>query len=281
MLEQELLATLFSLAAAIAWGSGDFSGGLAVKRHNAYSVLLTSQAISLLPLIALILWFEPFLPSQQDVLLGMLTGIFVMLALMHFYIGLAKGRMSVVAPVAAIIACVIPVMLGMWTQGLPSPLQLGGFALALLAVWLLSNPDSKLKASAMELRYALISGLCFAGVFICLHSVSGETRLWPVFTARATSMVTVGIYTFTRGYWVMPSRPLLPLIALAGLFDVLGSYCFVMASHAGRLDMVTLFASLYPAVTVLLAWLIIKEQLEKKQWAGVLTSFIAIGLLVL
>lgn len=276
MLESGFLTALFALGAAAAWGSGDFSGGLAVKRHNVYSVLLAAQLISAVPLLVLVLSFESVVPRIDDLLLGALGGVCGMIGLLNLYLGLAKGRMTIVAPLTAIVASVIPVVVGLLSDGMPTNVQAMGFVIALVAVWFLSSDGRRLEATPVELRFALLSGIGFAAFFVSLDQVSGETTLWPIWAARVASLIALSFFTVIYGKWRAPARSLLPIIALAGLFDVAGNYFFVMAAQAGRLDIATIISSLYPAITVMLAWLIFKERLKLQQGFGVAAALIAI-----
>lgn len=262
------------------WGTGDFSGGLAARKHNVHSVLFTAQLISLIPLILLTISLENTIPNNRDLLPGAIAGLFGVIGLLNLYSGLASGRMSIVTPLAAMVACTLPVLVSLFTEGMPSLMQAGGFAVALLAVWLLASDGKRVTASRTELRFALLSGTGFAGVFICLNATSGETALWPVLAARITSITALGLYVLSQKRWHTPPFRILPLIAATGLLDTAGNYFFVMAGRHGRLDVITSVASLYPAVTVLLAWLLLKERLNLLQTLGIVFALTAIALIV-
>ncbi|SEB14167.1 Uncharacterized membrane protein [Thiothrix caldifontis] len=274
-----ILAILWAIGSTFTWGTGDFTGGLAARKHNVYSVLLTAQLISLLPLILLTVSLETAVLNSSDLLLGCIAGLFGVIGLLNLYSGLASGRMSIVTPLAAMVACTIPVLVSVFTEGIPSLMQTGGFALALLAVWLLSSDGKHITASTTELRFALLSGLGFAGVFICLNATSGETALWPVLASRITSVTALSLYVVSQKRWHTPPLRFIPLIAVTGLLDTAGNYFFVMAGQHGRLDVITSVASLYPAVTVLWAWLLLKERLNLLQTLGIILALTAITLI--
>lgn len=275
-----LLTALYALGATLAWGSGDFSGGLVSRHHNVYSVLLTAQLISVIPLLLLAVSFEQVIPRNEDLLLGGLGGFCGIIGLRNLYLGLAKGRMSIVAPLSAIISSVIPVLLGILADGLPGSLQFSGFALALVAVGLLSTNGQGFDVRLLELRFAAMSGVGFAFFFVFLDRVSGETILWPVLAARISSLIALSLYTVSCRQWQRPAWSLLPLITLAGLLDTAGNYCFAMAAQSGRLDIATIISCLYPGITVILARAILKERLQRKQWFGIWAAFIAIVMIV-
>ena len=275
----DLLTAIFALGATLAWGCGDFSGGLASRRHDVHSVVIAAQLISLAPLLILVVSFEFVMPQAADLLFASLGGVFGIFGLLNLYQGLSVGRMSVVAPLAAIIASAIPVLVGILADGLPTAIQLAGFTLALVAVWLLSGDGKRLDATAGELRFAIMGGIGFAGFYVSLDQVSGETILWPVLAARVASIVALSVYTLSRRHWLAPPRSLLPLIVLTGLLDTAGNYFFTMATHAGRLDIATVVSSLYPGITVMLALLVLRERLKLNQWFGVLAALVAIAMI--
>lgn len=281
MFETSVLSTIFALGAAFSWGSGDFCGGLAARRHNVYSVLVVAQLFSILPLLLLVLLFEWTIPRGSDLLFGAFGGVLGVIGLLSLYSGLAQGRMGIVAPLAAIVASIIPVCIGILTDGVPTQGQVIGFGIALLAIWFLSSDGSRLEATPTELRFAIIAGISFASFYIAMDNVSGETVLWPVFAARLAAVTILGLYVFSRSEWHAPRRSLLPLIALTGLLDTAGNYFFTLSTQAGRLDISTVVASLYPAITVLFAWLVLKEQLKIKQRLGVLAALFAIAMIAL
>jgi len=276
-----MLTILFGLGAALAWGSADFSGGMAAKRLNAISVVLTAQAISALPLLLATLLFEYGIPRFEDIVLGALASLCSMIAVINLYTGLAKGRMVVVAPLAAIISTIISVLVSALTDGMSTPLQMLGFGLAVVAIWLISSDGQKFTATPIELRSAFASGVGFAGFFIIIDHVSGETVLWPILAARLTSLLVLSLYTFSRHQWRTPTRTLLPVIVLAGLLDTMGSFFYLLAAQTGRLDVAVVLASLYPAVTIMLAWLMLHEQLKLQQWFGVGVVLVAIVMIAL
>lgn len=272
----EHLTVILGLGATVAWGSGDFCGGLASRRHNVYNVLLVAQLVSVFPLLALTLSLENQLPKLYDVLLGGIGGIFSILGVLYLYIGLAQGRMSVVAPLTAILSSTISVAVGVVMDGMPTRIQGIGFACALLAIGFLSSDGKRFTASPIELRLSMLSGIGFAVFYISLNSVSGETLLWPIFTARISSLIVLSCYFFKHSNWHAPSIKLFPLVALTGLLDTLGNYFFTMATQTGRLDVATTVSSLYPVITVLLALILLKERQKTSQWIGMLITFLAV-----
>ena len=135
----ELLAIVYGLASAASWGAGDFSGGLATKRSNVYSVVILSQVVGGILLAILALTTMESIPPPENLILGATAGICGAFGLVALYSGLSKERMGVVAPVSAVVTAILPVMVSFFTEGLPSIWKMVGFGVALVAVWLLAG----------------------------------------------------------------------------------------------------------------------------------------------
>lgn len=271
---------LLGLASALFWGAGDFSGGLATKRTSAYSVVALSQFVSLVLLILSALLIPEGNLTLQDMILGGVAGLCVALGLVALYSGLARGPMGVVAPVTAVVAAIIPVVFSIFFEGLPELQQIVGFGIALVAVWLISQTGNETKFSFRDLELPILAGIGFGLFFILIDRVSDNAILWPLVSARTTSIVLVVIIALARRQVEAPSLYLLPLIALAGVFDTGGIVFYALATRLGRLDISAILSSLYPAVTVMLAWIILKERLTILQWIGVVLVLVAVILIV-
>lgn len=269
---------LFGLCASLSWGTGDFSGGLASRRAHAFTVVLGAYMVGivLLPVLALV-WGES-LPSWSDALWGATAGLVGTLGLTTFYRALAIGRMGINAPITAVLAAALPVIFSAFTLGLPRPLQLAGFALALLSVVLVSRPERTAGRPA-GLGLALLGGLGFGGFFILLGQVSARAVFWPLTCARLVSLLFMLVFVRARGEAMLPKGRVFPLILLAGSLDVAGNVFFILAAHAGRLDVATILSSLYPAVTVLLAAIILRERVSRLQGVGIALAMGAILLI--
>ena len=259
---------LFGLSASLSWGTGDFSGGLASRRAHVFSVVLAAYLVGLLllPVLALA-WSEP-LPSWRDALWGASAGLVGTLGLTAFYRSLAIGRMGINAPITAVLAASLPIIFTAFTQGLPRPLQLAGFVLALLAVALVSRP-ARASGRPEGLGLALLGGLGFGSFFILIGQVSAHAVFWPLMAARLTSLLFMIVFVRIRGEQMLPKKSVFPLILLAGALDVAGNVFFILAAHAGRLDVASILSSLYPAVTVLLAAIILRERVSRIQATGI------------
>ena len=233
MLSSGVLAIAFGLASAASWGSGDFSGGLASRRSSVYSVVIISQLIGAVFLVTLAFSLGESVPSTNNLILGGIAGVSGAIGLVALYMGLASGRMGVVAPVTAVVAATIPVLFSFLTEGLPATSQLVGFGMGLIAVWLLSSGGDGGAIQAHELGLALTAGLGFGLFFILIDRVSQSAVFWPLVAARIASVSFLIVLTILRRGWKQPARNQLSLIALAGIFDTGGNTFFVLATRMG------------------------------------------------
>lgn len=275
-----ILAAIFALSAAVAWGSGDFTSGTVTRRIGPFHTVLISYTIGMLVLIIVALARQEQLPSTVDLVWGALAGISGMVGLGFLLRGFATGRMGIVAPVSAVLATAIPVVFATFTVGLPPKLQLLGFGLALVSIWLLSRPE-KLGGRPAGLGMAMLAGLGFGGFFILLAQVGEDAMFWPLVAGRLVACVLLVILAIVTRRPLLP--PLFPLgqLSLAGILDVSGNLLFLLAIQNGRVDVTAVLGSLYPAVTAILARLITKEHMARLQMIGLMIAILAIILITL
>jgi drug/metabolite transporter (DMT)-like permease len=196
--------------------------------------------------------------------------------------------MTIAAPVSALFAALIPVIFGFFTLGVPSASTLVGFVLAFAAVWLISQTDMTTwrlpvrgLRSLWELRLALFSGFFFGLYFLTLHRATLNAFFWPLAAARFAGFLALGIYALLARQPGLPPRGLWGFSIVNGVLDIGGNAFYVLAAQAGRLDVAAVLSALYPASTVLLAWIFLKERLTWLQTAGVILAFAAIVLFTL
>ncbi len=276
----DVLAALWGLAAAFAWGSGDFAGGLATRRSGELTVMRVSSVIGLVFLVALALIRGSPLPSVRDALLGVAGGAFGVIGLITLYRALATGQMSLVAPITAVVANTVAVTVSALTEGVPGMLKWVGFILAAFGVWLLSRPEGTVRLSSSALVLSLIAGVTFGGIFSVTAQFSKADVSWSIVALRFTTVILIfAIIAFRRGVPALP-KALLPYVAVAGICDSLGNVFFALAGQAGRLDVSAVSSSLYPAFTLFLAVIVLRERLQGWQLFGAALCLISIGLIV-
>ncbi|HEY7139612.1 MAG TPA: DMT family transporter [Methylomirabilota bacterium] len=269
------------LASAASWGAGDFSGGLASRRASAVGVVVASQAVGIVLLVALALAIGEAAPTAGQVGWAALAGANGAFGLLALYSALASGRMGIAAPVSGVVGAVVPVFVGTMLHGSPGPLRFLGFALALAGVWLLTAGGGIGRGGVRELALPFLAGVSFGLFLVFIHQAGGQaggtTVLWPLTAARATSMIVLAALGAITGTLRLPGRSALGLTCLAGLLDTGGNAFFVLAAQAGRLDVAGVLSSLYPASTVLLACLLLGERLTRRQTTGALATLAAIA----
>ncbi len=274
------LPVLFGLVSAACWGAGDFSGGLATKRTNVFGVIVVSQFVGIILLITSALAFSEHMPSPEHLFWGGMAGLAGVIGVIALYRALASGRMGLAAPVSAVLTAAVPVIFSIFVESLPNALQVVGFGLALIAVWLISQTDD-LTVRLHDLGLPIVAGIGFGFFLIIINRVSEASILWPLVAARAASLVTLFVFAMlARRQW-LPQARWLPLIFLGGILDAGGNAFFALAGQVGRLDVAAVLASLYPAMTVLLAWLVLKERVSRVQAVGIVAALAAIVLIML
>jgi drug/metabolite transporter (DMT)-like permease len=273
-------AVFFGLISAITWGAGDFSGGMAVKRTNPYGVVIGAHSISLILFVLLGFVAGEPIPPIRDWLWGGAAGIGGCIGLTLLYISLASGQMSVAAPVSALVAAALPVLVGAFSEKLPGWGVLIGFGLALAAVWLISGGVG-LEFQFEKVHLPFLAGVGFGAFFIFLHMGSSLSILWTLVATRIASITCLLIFSVvTRQPWMPTSDSWLPII-MSSLLDSAGNAFYALSARMGRMDVAAVLGSLYPGSTVLLAWLILKERISLFQMIGILVALIAIVLITL
>jgi drug/metabolite transporter (DMT)-like permease len=267
-----------SLLSAASWGGGDFAGGIAAKRANVFRIVALAHSFGLLAMLLMALLVRERVPPRVDLLWGSIAGITGAFGIAALYRGLAIGRMGVIAPVAAVITGVIPVLVGIRTEGLPAKVQLMGFVLALVSIWLVARPDGEVDTHR-GLGLALLAGVCF-GLFLVSGKYAGSHAVfWPMVAARAASVVLMSAVALLVVTDSRRLRGALALILLCGLLDSAGNALFIAATRHGRLDVAAVLSSLYPASTVILARVLLKERIGRLQAMGIVGALISVALI--
>ena len=276
-----MLSIIYGILSAATWGAGDFAGGLASRKVGAYRAVFYADFIGLLILVvASFVYREPF-PSTSGWINSLLAGALGSFGLLILYHSLSIGQMSIAAPVSALFAALLPVIVGAITEGLPSAIQLIGFVLALAAIWLISQGDGKFHISRLsDLRFPILAGVGFGSYFIFIHNAAGDPNsfLWPMIISRAAGTVLVFFMVFARRETFIVPHDTWGVVLLNATLDLTGNFFYILASKSGRLDIAAVLSSLYPGSTVILAWLLLKEHLSRMQLVGILLALAAIFL---
>ncbi len=272
----------YSIAAVFLWGASDFSGGYGVRRANAFVFTAFSHfcAFSLMLLISL--GEHAPLPSRASIMWSVLAGLLGGVALALFYRALASGQMGLAAPTAALIGAAIPTLADIALEGAPSRWSIAGFTLAVLAIWLITRPEPQGNNDATGhpkgVAMAALAGVGFAAFYMCMHQTTGS----PIFVAaigRIASFVATAVVVIATSAPLALELPSIGIAMLAGFLDISGSALYIYASQRGRLDEAVVITSLYPAITVLLARIVLKEHFSRWKFVGLLAALAAVPMI--
>jgi drug/metabolite transporter (DMT)-like permease len=263
-----VLAVLLALTAAASWGCGDFLGGLSARRVPALTVVALSEVAGLVAIAALLAVVGPHVPGGGALAWAAAAGVAGTIGLGALYRGMAIGAMGVVAPLSSA-AAIVPVAFGLATGERPGALRFAGVACALGGVVLASREQSAQgvkRAAGVEL--ALVAAAGFGLYFVCIDRASEGGALWATTVSRGTASVLAVAAALALGRLAAPAR-LLPRLVLVGLFDVSANGLLTVALRHGLVSLVSVLASLYPVVTVLLARIVLQERTARTQQLGV------------
>jgi drug/metabolite transporter (DMT)-like permease len=282
-----------ALASAALYGAADFLGGLASRRTSTIAVVIVSQAAGLLPL-ALLLVVLPGAPTGSDVLWGAVAGLAGSTGVGLLYRALAIGTMSIVAPTTAVCAVMLPVLAELWRGERLGTMTIGGIALAVAAIVLVSQPPRASRSGAHTapdhrkwprslpagMGLALLSGVAIGLFFLALARTAMTAGLWPLLFSRALSIVVFTGIALAGSHPIAMPRPALTLAGACGVVDMLANALYLIASRGGPLSVVVTLASLYPASTVILARIVVGERLGTLQNVGIVCALAAVVLIV-
>jgi drug/metabolite transporter (DMT)-like permease len=265
-----VITVVLGLAAALLYGVGDFAGGIASRRHTAVTVLLLSYPVGAV-LMAVMLPFFGGHPDTRSVVYGIAGGAAGLLGVVLMYSLMTVAPINVISPVTAVLAAIVPVVVGVGIGERPPVTAWFGIALGLGAVVLVSrtsadHPHGRIGARVLGL--ALVSGLGFGMYFVFLARAGHDSGLWPLVVSRFSSALLIVPLAWKRGAIAMVRGRMLGVVVLAGACDALANMCFLLASRHGLLSLASVLTSLYPATTVLLAVLLLREHTSAAQRIG-------------
>ena len=275
-----MVAVSLALIACFAWGIADFLGGLKSRVLPVITVLMLSGIIGLGFVIAVVGIRGTTPPSNPVLLLAVAAGASGVVAMLLLYKGLAVGSMTVVAPISAT-GVMLPVLMGLATGDAPSKLQSLGMVAAITGAVLSSRKKDKGKGKRIDSGAGLAMGAAVAiGLFfIVMDRASDVDPLWAALLMRSSYC----IFLLPVILVVRPSLKVglshLPGIVTLGIFDALAGVMWAMATTMGMLSLVSVLGSLYPAVTVVLASVILREKTEGGQFIGVILAISGVALI--
>ncbi|HEX4578206.1 MAG TPA: EamA family transporter [Edaphobacter sp.] len=285
---------LLALAAAALWGGGDFSGGMSVKRAGgtmgaALRVIMLSHAVSLGILLVAAWWRGDAFPHGAPLAWGLVAGATAGIALACFYVALSRGAMGASAALSGLLAAAIPAGVSAGMEGSPGILRLVGFLVAGLAIWLIAagpNPEAK-TADRGTVWLAVVGGVGFGVYFVALKFAGSAGVIWPLATVRMGSLTVCSLLVGAMSLKaagaerVRLTRVVVGWALGAVVLDTSGNLLFIAATRAGRLDVASVLASLYPASTILLAAWTLHERPTRRQGVGMAVAAAAVAMITI
>lgn len=290
------MGAALALLSSLLWGTGDFLGGTLSRRAHPVAVIRISQGLAAVALVVIVVLTGE--AGRTDAIpWGVAAAALGSLGLGSFYAALAAGTMGVVAPVAAT-GVVIPVVVGLVQGDSPSWLQTAGIVMAIVGVVLASGPERRAavaaeaattevdaaavpaSASRRPLVLAGIAALGFGSALSLVAEGSESSVAMTLLVMRVATAVgcTLLLLTALRSA-PRPRARDLPVLVTISATDAGANGTFAVASTLGQVSVSAVLASLYPAVTALLAWRLHHESLRRIQVVGVVATLAGVALI--
>ncbi|HEX6452308.1 MAG TPA: DMT family transporter [Trebonia sp.] len=274
------MGILLGLLAALCYGASDFLAGLGGRRSDPIAVLAIVQPLGLVAAAAALAVFPARVPAAGALWWGALSGVGSGVGTAALYKGLATARMSVVAPLSAVLSAALPALAGILLGNRLAPVAWAGVVIAVPAIVMVSVPgDAEHGSRRAGIGAGLVAGAGFALFFIALDRAGASAGAWPLLAGQAVATVIVlalagpAARRMGPGVWSLAWRAGLPAGLIAGVANLL----YLAATGAGQLAVVAVVTALYPAVTVLLARLALHEHWNRLQVIGLLASVAAVA----
>lgn len=274
------MGVLYGLIAALGWGMGDFVISRITRRVGALPTLLYVQLAGILSSALVLIVRQDAVPTDPNVwTLAAVVNLLNVAGTLCLYRALAVGTVAIVSPLAASFA-VVTALLALLGGERPAPLTLIGVVVVVVGVIVVSRAPGHggEPASLVGVPAALGAALCYGCFFYLLVPITEAMGIaWPVLIGR---VLTAGIAAIALLAWRQSPPPLTPRLAgtalLATSLDTLGFLSFNSGITTAYVSVVTALASIFSAVTVLLAWVLLRERLARSQWAGVAAVLVGV-----
>ena len=274
------LGVVLALSSALAYGAADFIGGVGSRRHSSWQVVLVGQAAGALVMLAAGLML-PGSPATLDFAWALLAGAGSATGSIFLFRGLARGRMGLVAPISAVGAAALPVLVGVVLGERPTWLIWVGVLAALPGIWLVSRETTSDRPTRTRgaLVDGTIAGLGFGILFTALAQISDDAGLLPLAGNQVIGAILTMVTAASLGQPWRPCRGVLGWGSASGVLGASGTLAFMVATGATSLGIAGVLASLYPAVTVLLAAGVLGERIGTGQRVGIGICTVAVATL--
>lgn len=279
-----MLPLILALLASTSWGVADFLGGLKSRSLPVLVVLGCSQPIGLLAIGLLVALRGVGPPDAAFVPFALAGGVAVTVGISAFMRALAVGTMSIVAPISAV-GSVVPVIAGFLAGERPVAGQLIGMGLATVGVVLAAReapkPGEASRPIAAGAALAVVAALGFGLFLTAMHRASEDDAYWATLVQRLATIGLLAIAILARQPSFRPAGAHVPGLVAVGILDVSAAVLFAVASSQGMVSLIAVLASLYPIVTVFLAYVVLGERLAWIQRFGAAAAFGGVALITL
>jgi drug/metabolite transporter (DMT)-like permease len=271
---------VLALASAVAYGTADFVGGVGARRASSWQLVVVGQVTGALFWLAAGLLLLPGSPVAADFAWAMVAGVGSAGGSIFLFRGLARGRMGLVAPISAVGAAILPVLVGFALGERPTWLVWIGMLAALPGIWLVSHEKSQGRARGALIDGAL-AGAGFGILFIALAQISDTAGLLPLAANQATGgILTIGAAVILKQPW-RPRGEVLGWGSASGVLGAFGTFAFIASTGATSLGIAAVLTSLYPAVTVTLAAGVLRERIGLRHLAGLVMCTVSVATMAL
>jgi drug/metabolite transporter (DMT)-like permease len=272
------------LCSAAFWGGSDFAGGWGSRRAPALLIVTSGQILSLALLVVLCYAFRVPAPGSRFAVLAIVGGFEGALSLVIFYRALAIGAMGLTATLTGLLTALIPVLFSILRDGLPAPINVAGLATGCVAIWFITQQGQAPRGnkgpatSGKALLLGTLAGIGFGWQLVLLKLASAGGVLWSLTWTRVAGVAAL-LLALAILQNRAPIKAFLPIGIVAGALDTVGNLFYVLAAKAGRLDIAAMVSSLYPAATILLAAILLRERPSRRQMAGIGLALAAVMML--
>jgi drug/metabolite transporter (DMT)-like permease len=270
------MAVALALVSAVLYGVSDYVGGRASRRSPATAVALVAEFVVFTLCIVIIPLIEADGPPSHAIWWGLVAGVTSSIGVVGLYVALARGNMTVVAPVTGIVAAIVPVAVGIATGDRPSPLAVAGIVSAVVAVALIGGIVGMFAGNAGPsvdlgtVALALGVGFSFGLLFVSLDRTGDDAGQWPLLFARFTALpvlIVVALFQFRRKRPAFDRQLVAPAV-IVGVLIALSNASYLISTRKGLLSVVAVVVAMYPASTIVLAAVIDGERASRSQVVG-------------
>ena len=292
-----MLTVIVGLSSALVFGAADFLGGLSSKRIGSLLATPIAAAAGLVAVLLVYLALGRVLPilggewSTEAVLLGALSGVAGAAAIGLLYACLAIGPMSILSPLTAVVSAIVPLTVGLARGERLGPIGYVALAIALVVVVLVGFVPEKgaVRPSLKGILMAIGSGIAIGAFLIIIDATPDESGVVPLILNRATNatlmFAVLGVVTVVAMRRGVERRPIvrrgIQLAIACGVVDVVANVGLLVGVRIGELSIMSVLTAMYPAGTIILAAVVLKERIAVVQYVGLALAIAAGAMLAL